>query len=584
MDPVQEIKAKLSIEDLVAPYVPLKRSGKYLKACCPFHQEKTPSFYVSPERQLAYCFSCHKGGDLFQFIQDIEGLDFRGALELLAEKAHIELPKFSGKSAVSKDLKDRLKLINRDASKFFVQNLWTRGEAEKVVTYLLNRGLTEKILKTFEIGFSPEEGQDGLYRHLLAEKHEKNDILDSTVCLARDSESKDIVDRFRLRLMVPIENAQGETVGFGGRALKKGVEPKYLNSADYVLYNKSQIFYNLAKAKNSIREKDFAVIVEGYFDVMASWQAGVQNTVATCGTALTEEQVKLLKRYTSKLAFAFKADNAGHSALLRAIQTAQPFGLELFVITIPEGKDAADAVKKDPKLWVDSVEARKPYLDFFLEKIKVDFDLAGAQGKRQASDFFLEILKGTVHPVERDHYLKELSKLVGTPSAMLYDYLGELKTQHGHRSSRLEKPSQASPLSRRERLARYLLGLVLAFPAPFFKHFETLADFAVFEEKARALGLVQAFNKLDPEKYAAFYRDFPELLGEESSVYKQVRDHYNAQDTGWEDFLSGLENGPELQKLAMEAEVQNTDPEQLPQEFEKVLTNLYFETIANGTN
>ena len=152
----------------MAPYVPLKRSGKYLKACCPFHQEKTPSFYVSPERQLAYCFSCHKGGDLFQFIQDIEGLDFRGALELLAEKAHIELPKFSGKSAVSKDLKDRLKLINRDASKFFVQNLWTRGEAEKVVTYLLNRGLTEKILKTFEIGFSPEEGQDGLYRHLLA--------------------------------------------------------------------------------------------------------------------------------------------------------------------------------------------------------------------------------------------------------------------------------------------------------------------------------------------------------------------------------------------------------------------------------
>src|SRR3989338_1314768 len=290
--------------------------------------------------------------------------------------------------------------------------------------------------------------------------------------------------------MVPIENSQGEPVGFGGRALKKGDQPKYLNSADYVLYNKSQIFYNLAKAKNSIREKDFAVIVEGYFDVMASWQAGIQNTVATCGTAFTEEQVKLLKRYTSKLAFAFDADNAGRAALLRAIQTAQPFSLELFVITIPEGKDAADAVKKDPKLWVDSVEARKPYLDFFLEKIKVDFDLAGAQGKRQASDFFLDILKGTVHPVERDHYLKELSKLVGTPSAMLYDYLGELKTQHGHRSSsRSAKPSLSTSLSRRERLVRYLLGLVLAFPAPFFKHFETLADFSVFEQKARALGL-----------------------------------------------------------------------------------------------
>jgi len=238
-DPIAEIKAKLSVEDVVAPYVQLKRSGKYLKACCPFHAEKTPSFYVSPERQLAYCFSCHKGGDLFQFIQDIEGVDFRGALEILAEKAHVDLPKggSGGAPKVSKDEKERLKSIDYDASKFFVQQLWETPDGEKVLGYLRGRGMTDETLKTFQVGFAPD-GRDTLYRSLLEKKHEREDLLASTVVLARDSSSQDIVDRFRLRLMFPIDSTQGDIIAFGGRALKKGEQPKYLNSAEYVLYHK----------------------------------------------------------------------------------------------------------------------------------------------------------------------------------------------------------------------------------------------------------------------------------------------------------------------------------------------------------
>lgn len=580
-DPIQEIKSKLSIEDIVAPYVPLKKSGKYLKACCPFHQEKTPSFYVSPERQLAYCFSCHKGGDLFQFIQDIEGLDFRGALELLADKAHVELPKFSTAPKVSKDQKERLKEINEAAAAFYEKKLWDSGDGEKVVQYLLKRGLTEKTIRDFQIGFAPE-GKDGLYRVLLEKGFEKSDILESTLALARETGSQDVVDRFHLRLMIPIFNGQGEAVAFGGRALKTGDQPKYLNSADYVLYNKSQIVFNLQRAKNAIREKDFVVIVEGYFDVMASHQAGVPNVVATCGTALTEEQMKLLKRYTKKIAFAFDADAAGQAALLRAVQVAQPLGLELFVIQIPEGKDAADSVKENPETWLSAVENRKPYLDFYLSHIKENFNLAIATGKREATDFFLEILKGSTHPVELDHYLKALSGLVGTPHAMLYDYVNQLKKERYPRSVKKEK--KEAPLPRGQRLVRALLGLLLAYPNVFFKHFEKLADFNTFEAHVKALGVVRPLNKLEAQRYSHFREHFAEALGDESSVYKQICDHYNAQGTVDESFYSGLEQGSELRKWAFEAEVSNTDPSTLETEIEKLIVELYFESLLHGSN
>ncbi|MFA6024514.1 MAG: DNA primase [Candidatus Gracilibacteria bacterium] len=578
MDPVQEIKSKLSIEDIVAPFVQLKRSGKYLKACCPFHSEKTPSFYVSPERQLAYCFSCHKGGDMFQFIQDIESLDFRGALELLADKAHVDLPKFSGKQEkVSKDVKDRLKLICDDANNFFVQKLHEKGDAEKVYAYLKARGLTKESIQKFQLGFAPE-GRDELYRHLLAKGHEKQDILESSLALARDSGAQEVSDRFKLRLMVPIHNAQGEVIAFGGRALKKGDQPKYLNSSEFALYNKSSVLYNLNRAKNAIREQDFVVVVEGYFDGIASDQAGVENAVATCGTALTEEQLKLIRRYTKKIAFAFDKDAAGQAALLRGVELAQPLGFELFVVEVPLGKDAADSVKEDPKLWQDAVSTKKPYLDYFLEQGLAKFDLKTAQGKRDFTDYFIAILKGTAHPIEMDHYIKELSKLVGSPSRMLYDYLNQIKSQRTH--TRVKTPKEEKvKLSKRDRLSREFVALLLAFPKVFFELWKSLEHFDAFQALAESTNLIQRSDRLTAEHHRAFYSDFAQFLGEERSIYKRVLDYYNAQDTVDDLFYAGLEDGMALSTLALGAEKDFSSADEVKKEFEKLVTKLYFESL-----
>ncbi len=584
-DPIQEIKAKLSVEDVVAPYVQLKKSGKYLKACCPFHAEKTPSFYVSVERQLAYCFSCHKGGDMFQFIQDIEGVEFRGALEILAEKAHVDLPKGGGSGPkISKDEKERLKGASYDASKFFVQRLWEPGDGEKVLQYLRARGMTDETLKTFQVGFAPD-GKDTLYRYLLDKKHEKADLLESTLVLARDSGSQDIVDRFRLRLMFPIDATQGEVIGFGGRALKKGDQPKYLNSAEYVLYHKGEVLFNLSRAKEFIKKEDAAVFVEGYFDVMASWQAGVKNVVATSGTALTAEQLKLVKRFSKKVVFAFDSDNAGQEALLRAVLTTQPLDLEIFVVSIPQGKDAADAVKENPQLWLDAVAARVPYLDFFLVEWQRKYDLKTSTGKREFTDAVLELLKAVTHPVEQDEAVKKLSKLVGTPTDMLYDYLKQLKAERKARTVKQEKPHEEA-FNRSEKLVLYFFGLLLAYPAAFFELWKNPASFDDFYKKAVKQDLIKPYFRLDDSRYQQFCRELPELLGRLSasfpatSVYKQIEDHYNRAGALDDLFYADHAQGPELKKMAFEAEVENPDQRTVQEEMEKVLTLLYFETLT----
>lgn len=580
-DPVQEIKNRLDVVDVVGPYVQLKKAGKYLKACCPFHQEKTPSFFVSPERQLAYCFSCQKGGDIFQFIQDIEGVDFRGALEILAEKANIELPKHSGGPKISKDEKSRLKSANQLACKFFAQRLWDTEDGKKVLAYLRARAITDETIKTFQVGFAPD-GKDNLYRYLLEKKCEKEDLLNSTLVVARDSESKKVTDRFWLRLMFPIDNTQGDTVAFNGRALKKDMNPKYLNSPEYVLYNKGSVLYNLSRAKKPIREEDLAICVEGQFDVMASHQVGIQNVVATSGTALTEAQFKLLKRYTKRVALAFDDDSAGQDAMLRAIHTAQPLGLELFVIEIPEGKDTADAVKEDPQLWIDAVEAKKPYLEFYEEKFRREFDVSSSTGKREFTDAMLDLLKGVTHPVEKDHFLKKLSKIVGTPVEMLYDYLRDVKANRKHKSVKKEVMT-AIRKAKRERLVEYFLGMLLAFPRVFFPTWEKAADFDEFLGRAKDLGLNRQMNRLDEARFKEFYASFEELLGgtdletSVTSVYKQVRDHYNLHAEVDEVFYASVEGSEFLQKLAFEAEVRNPDHSLVAKEFEKLITLLYFE-------
>ncbi|MBU0982064.1 DNA primase [Patescibacteria group bacterium] len=586
MDSVQEIKNKLSIEDVVAPYVSLKKRGKYLKACCPFHQEKTPSFIVSTDRQMAYCFGCQKGGDIFQFIQDIEGLDFKGALEFLADKAGVTLEKGGTGPSIPKDKKDALRNINRDASKLFVQQLWGDGAGEKVLLYLRNRGMTDETIKEFRVGFAPD-GKDTLYRHLLEKKYKKELILESSLAISRDAEGNQVFDRFRLRLMFPIQNANGDFVAFGGRALKKGDNPKYLNSPEYVLYNKSSILYNLNRAKEDVRKEDLAVFVEGYFDVMASFQAGVKNVVATSGTALTDKQFKLIKRYTKNVALAFDSDNAGQDALLRAIETAQALELEIFVVEISGGKDTADIVKEDSEKWRKAVNEKKPYLKFFMEKFQAKYDLGLPTGKKSFTDEMFEILKGVSHPVLKDHYLKEVSKLVGTPVDMLYDLLAKVQSDERKHRKLAGVESLKPKKSRKARLVSYFLGLLLVYPKMFFDLWEELTSYESFLKNAETLGLVKQISKLNEEDIGIFRNSFPEFLKEldfeidATKVYKRVIDHYNLRGEITEAFYDGLENSDLLHKIALEADNENNDEKLIPEEFRKLITLLYLEFVTS---
>ncbi len=470
-DSVADIKSRLSIEEVVAPYVQLKRTGRTLKGLCPFHAEKTPSFNVSPERQLAYCFGCHKGGDMFAFIEEIEGVDFKGALELLADKAGIDLEQYKTSASktprVSKDRKTELFRVNEEAMKFYQQLLWSTPEGKKVLGYLEGRGMVAKTIKDFGVGLSPDSYEETT-AHLVQKKCSVEDLMEVGLVASKDTASEKLFDKFRLRLMFPIHDPQGRIIGFGGRALRQDEQPKYLNSPESVLYHKGEVLYGYYQAKSSIKVADFCVVVEGYMDVMASHQAGVTQAVASSGTALTEAQLKLISRLTSTVVFSFDTDAAGQEALRRAVLLAQTMELHLKIVRMPEGfKDPADCVKQDSALWQKAVNEAPFYLDYYLHDAEKRFDLTSSQGKEQASAYFLSFLLHST-PLQRDHYLKAFASLLKVESAVAYETFKNLtrKGQKGRAqgpsagASGPEKGEGGAGLSRGESL----LGLLLRFP------------------------------------------------------------------------------------------------------------------------
>ena len=478
LDPITEIRSRLSIEDVVAPYVQLKKAGRSFKACCPFHHEKTPSFVVSPDKQLAYCFGCHKGGDIFKFIQEIEGIDFREALELLAEKANVELKTFhpKGGNIVTKDEKDILAELQGELADFYAQNLFNITEGQKVLEYLHGRGLTDETIKEFKLGFA-RDSFGGAYEHLLDKGFKKSDAVKAGVLISKDTTTENVYDRFRLRLMFPIFDDRGRVVGFGGRALKKDEQPKYLNSPESSVYHKGNILYGMNFAKPHIREKDFVVVVEGYMDLISSYQAGVKNVVASSGTALTKEQLKLIKRYTKNLVFSFDTDEAGLEALTRAIENAQPMDFNIKVLLVPDGhKDPDECAKASPEKWRNAVLNAIPYLDFFLENWASKYDLSKIEDSKTYCDFYLKILRKVEHPLERDSYLKKLAKKLATPEYQLKERMGQLDRDYRRLERKTDDVEKKDSISAGE----YFVGFIMQFKNRFAEHVK--ADYEMFFE------------------------------------------------------------------------------------------------------
>ncbi len=408
MDAVEEVKSRLSIEDVIGEYVALKRAGRNFKGLSPFGDEKTPSFVVSPEKQIWHDFSSGKGGNVFSFVMEMEGLDFRGALELLARKAGVDLEQFGSRGSGNTKLKERLYEALELATKFYQVQF---SKHKTGLDYVLKqRKFTKDIALVFRLGYAPNNGT-ALVDFLKKQKFTDLEIQKSGLSVKRYN---GLGDMFRGRLMIPLQDVQGRIIGFTARQLDDDPDaPKYINTPQTLLYDKSRHVYGLHLAKDSIRKQGFAVLVEGNLDVIASHQAGVINTVATAGTALTEPHLKTIGRFAGDVRLAFDADKAGLAATERAIPIASKVNVSLSIITLQEGKDPDDLIQKDPKLWEEAITKHQYALDWLIERYQKQLDLNTGQGKKRFSDVLLPTVKGLQDAVEQDHYLQQIAKITG---------------------------------------------------------------------------------------------------------------------------------------------------------------------------
>lgn len=427
MDAVEDIKSRLDVADVVGEYIQLKTAGSgSFKAVCPFHQEKTPSFYVSRPRQTWHCFGCDQGGDLISFVMKMEGMEFREALELLAQKAGVQLPAFDGKASSQKK---RLHEVNELAMRFFRAALHTLPQAEHARAYVAKRGVDDLTADLFQIGYAPD-AWDALTTALQAKGVTADELLQAGL-VAKRERAAGVYDRFRNRLMFPIADMHGNIVGFTGRILSDSKEAKYVNTPETPAYRKSQVLYGLDKAKGDIRRQDLAVIVEGNMDVVGSHQFGVTNVVAASGTALTAEQLALLKRFTTNLAIAFDQDNAGNAATLRGLDLARAQDFNIKIITLPPeaGKDPDDAVRKDPELWREAIKQAVGIMDWVYRQAFRDQGMVDSgEDKKEIARKVLPEIKRISDPVERDHWMKKLAHDLDVSRSALEEAVVKLKS------------------------------------------------------------------------------------------------------------------------------------------------------------
>jgi len=408
MDAVEEVKNRLSIEDVIGEYVQLKRAGRNFRGLSPFNSEKTPSFMVSPDKQIWHDFSSNKGGNMFGFIMEMEGTDFKGALEILARKAGIDLEQFrpSGPRNRGPD-KERLLTVLEIAAKFYQVQFAANSQALKYV--LVQRGFTKESALEWRLGYSPNNGT-ALVDFLKKQSVTDLEMRQAGLIAQRSSGN---IDMFRGRLMIPLQDPQGQVIGFTARILSEtDFGPKYINTSQTVLYDKSRHIFGLHLAKKAIRENRYAVITEGNLDVIASHQSGVRQTVATAGTAITEGHLKGLGRFTSDIRLCFDSDAAGINATERAITIASKLHISLNIIDLKDGKDPDDLIQKDPKLWLGLIDNYSYALDWLIERLKERFDINSAEGKRHFTDAILPIITNLDDAVEKDHYLTKTASLL----------------------------------------------------------------------------------------------------------------------------------------------------------------------------
>lgn len=450
-DAKEEIRAKLAIEDVIGEYVQLKRSGRYWKGLSPFTNERTPSFFVTPDRDIWHDFSSGRGGDIFSFIMEMEGVDFRGALEILARKAGVDLLRYQSAGARSLAArKERIYQMNNLAVNYYQRQLIHSKEAMDYVAK--TRRLTSQTVMQWGIGYAP--GRPGLTRILLDKGYSKQEMRDAGLLGYSGREL------FFNRMMIPLRDRKGQVTGFTGRIIGQG-DPKYLNTPDTILYHKGSQLFGLNFATQAIRKQGFSVIVEGNLDVITSHQAGVQNVVGVAGTALTAEHLKSLSRLSNDIRFCFDSDKAGVAATEKAIRLAGPLELKLSVIDYSGqgAKDPDELIHQDPKLWQSALDNYQPAVNWVRDYYVKTVGVSTVDGKKIVSDRTLDVIRALTDPVEQEGYVKELARVTGISVASLMDRLKMLADRSDkpprRTTRRVQRPAAQPPVSREQKF-RYL--------------------------------------------------------------------------------------------------------------------------------
>ncbi len=506
MDPVFEIKARLSIEDLVGSYCQLQKKGRNFVCVCPFHNDTHPSFLVSPDKGIAYCFACQSGGDIFSFYQKIEGVDFVQALKDLAERTGVELPKHQELQSIPKDEKERLRDCLEKAKEFYRASL---AASPKALEYIQKRFVTPELLAQFELGFAPDSFT-ATYDHLLKAGFSRSEIIAAGLGVQRELSENKIYDRFRNRLMFPIHDVQGKIIGFGGRTLGDD-DAKYLNTSDGPLYHKSQVLFGLHHAKEALREAGRAILVEGYFDVLACHRIGIRNVVAVSGTALTEQHAKMLHRSVESVTLCLDQDRAGKDAAERAFHILSREGLHVSAVRLSD-KDPDETANKEPDVLRDLLMSGGiPYINLVLEELR-EGDVTSVEGKRQALERIIPLLQSLGTSMERSHYIAQTAAVLRTTEKSLEEDLSRMTSKTPDRPAKQgvesEKPSPFS-------CTEISLGLFLLYP-----QFTGFLRELIAPEDPFCAALYQCLSslpegreRLTPEDFAALTPEHRERAG-----------------------------------------------------------------------
>jgi DNA primase len=505
MSNIDEIKSRIDIVDLVSETVKLRRAGKNFSGLCPFHSEKTPSFIVSPQRGTWRCFGqCNEGGDIFSFVMKKEGWDFKEALRYLASKAGVALQAYTPQQQEQKDAHERLRDLLEQAVTFYRHQLMNTPEGQAALVYLQEqRHLSDSTIETFGLGYAPDTW-DAVFKHFMDKGYNEQDLIDAGLQTLRDSGGS--YDRFRNRVVFPIRDERGRMTGFGARVLNPEDVPKFLNSPETALFSKSHLLYGLDRARKAIRAADQAIIVEGYFDVIALHQAGFENVVSPMGTALTEDQLRLLKRFTpsNRIILALDPDAAGQAAVLRGLDAARQAldretetgfdarGLlrhearlqaDLRVVSLPDDLDPDELVQRDPKEWEQLIKQAQPIVLHVMETLAQGRELEDAKIKAEISAQVLPLIDDLPNPVERDSYRQRLARFLKvderallsmqTPGrkALRVSRTKREKFLFDQRVGRQQAPSpvEAHPAAPSEKLETHTLSILLTKPDLLFR-------------------------------------------------------------------------------------------------------------------